>query len=162
MINLITVEDIRENTSISNSIEVDTLQPYISGAEQMHCYGILGLALLTEIKNQISGNTLTDLNAVLLNDYIKPLCCFATWLEASTFLNYKSTVKGVVKQHSDSSESTSLDEFTFFRSAIKDKVAFYQDELKKYLRINKDLYPLYRPVDKSTTTYSNGIYLGVH
>ncbi len=162
MINLITVEDIRENTSISNNIDVETLQPYISSAEQMHCYSILGTALVSEIKSQISGNTLTDLNSTLLNDYIKPLCCFATWLEASPFLNYKTTVAGVVKQHSDKSESTSLDEFTFYRSAIKDKVAFHADELKKYLRINKDLYPLYRPVDRTTTSYSNGIYLGRH
>ncbi|GHM98838.1 hypothetical protein WSM22_03280 [Cytophagales bacterium WSM2-2] len=162
MITLITVDDIRENTSISNNIEVDTLQPYISSAEQMHVYKILGVALLTEIKNQISGNTLTDLNMTLLNDYIKPLACYATWLEASSFLNYKTTAKGVVKQHSDNSESTTLDEFTFYRSAIKDKVSFCSDSLKNYLKLNAASYPLYRPIDKQITSYSNGIYLGRH
>lgn len=175
-ITLITVDDIKERTNISMHIDADLLEPSILVGEEFHVYDILGTALTTELKEQLSmtgvtgvttGSTgttvvtgLTELNEILLTKYIAPLSAYAAWFEAAPFLGYKTTAKGIVKQNSSNSDSVSESEFAFYRKAIKDKVSLFQTRLDKYLNENKDKYPLFRPCrENSSDSYSNGIYL---
>jgi hypothetical protein len=160
-VQLISVDDIKEITSISKAIEPALLDPYILIGEEFYCYSILGDALVSELKNQITGNSLTVFNQRLLGVYIKPVAAYGAWVEASPFLSYKTVQKGVVKQSSDNSDNVSIEELAFYRQSLKDKVRFFQDRLTKYLEENKTSYPLYRATccipDQN---YSNGIYLG--
>lgn len=165
--NIITILDIKNMTSISKNMDDKTsLEPWISISERMHVYDILGDALTTEIKKQVqsvdTGGTMTESYQTLLNNYVKPLACFATWLEASPFLYAKTMNMGIVKQSSTNSENISKDEFTeIYRQNIKDKVAFFRNELKDFLEKNKTTYPLYRTDSPAvSTSFSSGIYLG--
>jgi hypothetical protein len=158
---LTTVEDIKEVTSISRNIDTALLEPYLVIAEEFYILDILGQSLTTEIKDQITGNTLTFLNDKLIRVYIRPLVAYACWYEAMPFINYKTVQKGIVKQTSDNTESVSLDEFDLIRNAVQDKIRFFQTRLKTYLDDNAASYPLYRANCNNTTApYNNGIYLG--
>lgn len=155
---LITTTDIKELTSISKQVEPAELEPYISIAQRWYCNDILGISLLTELNSQITGNSISVLNNTLLNDYIKPLIAYASWLEASEFLEKKTTNKGVKRKTSINSESLDEDSFVKYQNKIKANVTQFQADLKCYLEDNKDKYPLYR--SNNNTTYASGIYLG--
>lgn len=160
-VNLISVDDIKEVTSMSKNIQAELLEPYILIAEEFFVYPVLGDALVTEIKNQLTGNTLTSLNQVLLIQYITPLSAYGAWHEYIPFGAYKSVQKGEVKQSSDNSDNVTLDELTFKRQAIKDKISFFEERLRKYLEDNKASYPLYRSTcSNNNNTYGASIYLG--
>jgi hypothetical protein len=125
----------------------------------------LGQALTDQIKNQITGNTLTGNNYTLVNLFILPLSAWATFFEASPFIAYKSTSKGITKQTSNTSENLSKEELEFFRQSIKDKVTFYRNRLIDQLNKNQSLYPMYRSSTNQVQPYtskdfSSGIYLG--
>lgn len=160
-ITLLTVDDIKEITSISKNISPETLSPYILIAEEYFVYEVLGEGLTNELKTQLTGNTLTGLNQTLLQTYIKPLAAYGSWLEGSPFIHMKTVQKGIVKQSSDNSINVDMDEFTAYRQHIKDKVMFFQDRMKDYLERNKTSYPLYSTTCSTGNNYnSTGIYLG--
>jgi hypothetical protein len=161
-ISLIGVDDIKELTSISKSISAELLEPYIIISEEYYVYPILGDALLTELKNQITGNTLSALNAILLNQYIRPLAAYGAWFEGAPFIQFKTVQKGIVKQSSDNSSNVDLSEFNVYRNSIKDKISFYEDRLAKYLDDNKSSYPLYRSNCNNNNNNSSGIYTGLY
>lgn len=159
-VTIITVADLKLITSISKGMEESLLEPHIDISERMHVLDILGDALTTELKSQITGGTISALNQLLLSKYVKPLACYATWFEASPFLYTKTQNKGLVKQSSNNSENLSKEEFLeMYRQPIKDKVAFFRNELVKYLNSNSSSYPLYR-CDVPPTSFSSGFYLG--
>jgi hypothetical protein len=159
-VTLISVDDIKEVTSISKSISPELLEPYILISEEYFVYDLLGSALTNELKNQITGNSLSQLNSVLLTQYIRPLAAYGAWHEYIPFSAIRSTQKGEVKQSSDSSVNADLNEVAFKRTALKDKVMFFQNRVEKYLNENKTKYPLYRASCNGNGWNSTGIYLG--
>lgn len=161
-VTIITVENLKMITSISKGVDEALLEPHIEYSERMHVYDVLGEALTSEIKNQITGGTVSVLNQRLLDKYVIPLACFATWLEASPFLFTKTVNKGLVKQSSTSSENISKEEFLeIYRQPLKDKVSFFRNDLLKYLNTNQASYPLYRTDSPSVSqSFSSGFYLG--
>jgi hypothetical protein len=158
-ITLITVDDIKEVTSIPKTIDYALLEPYITVAEGFFVYPVLGEALTSEIQAQLTGNTLSALNNILLLQYIRPLSAYASWHTYLPFGAYKSVQVGEVKQSSNKSESLSMEELAFKRQAIKDTISFYEKRLREYLEKNKFLYPLYRS-SCTTSNYTGSIYLG--
>lgn len=157
----LSVDDIKEMTSISENIDPQFLVPYIRSAEKMHVYDILGIALDSELKGMITGNTLSGVSYTLVQYYIKPLAAWSAYLAAIPFLAFKTTNKGVLRQGSDNSEIPGIPDINWFKQAIKDTQSFFREELLKYLEDNKDSFPAYRSCKKGMgANYSNGIYLG--
>lgn len=159
-INLITVQDIKELTSISQNVQPELLEPFISIGQSFFVDPILGESLVSELKNQLTGNTLSNYNNILLANYIRPLNAYAAWYQYIPFNAIKSTLKGEVKQSSDNSTNADLNELVFKRSSLKEIITFYENRLKDYLEVNKLLYPNYRPTCATNNNYSSGIYLG--
>lgn len=160
-IQLISVDDLKEITSISNNIQTELLEPYLEIGQGFFVDDLIGEALLTELKNQVTGNTLTNLNQTLLSNYIKPVVAYGAWHEYVGMNSSKTTQKGEVLQSSEHSQNADLNQLTFKRQALKDKINFYQERLKTYLEKNKQSYPLYRSsCTTNNNNYANGIYLG--
>lgn len=163
-VNYITVEDLQENTSISQNVDSTFLVPYIRSSEAMFVSPVLGTALDTELKQAITGNTLTGNNYTLVQHYIKPFASWSTYLNAITFMAFKGTNKGILRQQSDNSQIPTVEELNYLRQSIKDMQSFYKDNLIDYLEANASLYPNYRSENceggSNGNTNSNGIYLG--
>lgn len=153
---LITVDDLKEVTSIPNSMQTELLEPYLLIAQGYYCDNLLGDALVGELKNQITGNSLTSLNQTLLLQYIRPVIAYGTWFEFMGLNTTKTTQVGEVKDP-DTPDQESI---VFKRQNIKDKITFFQEQMKKYLEKNLISYPLYRSTCSVNNSYSNGIYLG--
>jgi hypothetical protein len=157
-ITYLNVSDLQEMTSISKNVDPQFLVPYIRSGELMFVSDALGTALDTTLKNQLTGNTLTDENKILVQNYIKPLSAWSAFLEAVPFISFKFTNKGVQRQNSEYSEVPAVADLTWYRQNVKDKQSFYRNRLVEYLDCNTTLYPDYRC--KPTPKFSNGIYLG--
>lgn len=165
MISLITVNDIKTGTSISNSIKTEILQPFIELSELDFIKPVIGADLLEELKQQIgtgvTANTLTTLNRILLSK-IKPVNCYGAWFKFVRLGHYKQTEKGVTKQSSNDSESVDRDELNDLKKDLKEIIATYDKELRDYLEDNKTSYPLYNSTCGSGAgnDFTTGIYLG--
>lgn len=159
-VQLTTVNDIRQQTTISNNISPESLFPFITLSEDRLVYPILGEALTTELKNQITGSTLTDLNTVLLRNYIAPLAAWGAFYDFLPFNASKSSEAGEVEQAADNSTSASMEKIVFKRDNIRDFINHYSSKLKDYLEKNKASYPLYRSSCCTTSNNFGGIYLG--
>lgn len=160
----ITVDELKQLTSIAKSIDIDFLLPYIPVAEQMYVEDVLGSALTSKLKTDIQDNSISGDSKTLWQSYIIPTSAYWAWYEASMFLNYKTYAKGVMKQSSENSDPVTKEEFEMYRQGIKDKASFYRNRMLKHLKENKEKFPLWResqdnPINKSQT-YSSGIYLG--
>jgi hypothetical protein len=159
----LSVEDLKEITSISNNIDPSFLQPYIKSSENMFVVPVLGTALDTELKSAITGNTLSDLQNNLINFYIKPYSAYSSFLMAVPFLAFKATNKGIVRQNSDNSEIPTVEDINYYKQSIKDIQTFYKTALQDYLNENATLFPNYRAdCEAPLTNNSNGIYLGLY
>lgn len=160
-VNYISVEDIKEISSISQNVDPQFLVPYIRSSEGMFIIPVIGTALNTELKNQLTANTVTVLNNTLIQYYIKPLSAWSTFLSSVPFLAFKSTNKGILRQGSDNSTIPTIQDINWFKQSIKDTKSFYEQEITKYLVDNADLYPNYRSsCNNNATDFSNGIWLG--
>jgi hypothetical protein len=163
-VNYITIEDLQELTSISQNVDPVYLVPFIRSSEAMYVSPVLGTALDTELKQAITGNTLTGNNYTLVQFYIKPFAAWSTYLTSIAFLSFKGTNKGILRQQSDNSTIPTVEELNYLKQSIKDMQSFYKDHLIDYLEANVALYPNYRSENcnqgNSGNNNSNGIYLG--
>ena len=160
--NFLTIETLKGFTSISSSVDESLLEPFIGIGEEMNIHPILGVALTSELINQIDENNLSTNNEILVNDFILQASAWCTFLEASTFLTYKTEAKGIVKKSSDNSQPIDRQEFNAFRQSIQDKAVFYKNRLIRHLEENRELYPLYRPNGSiKSLSNSTGIFLGI-
>lgn len=150
---LMTVDDIKSITSISDNVDVESLRNYIKNATVMYIQPILGIALLDDILLLTStGNSKYD---VLLKEYIYYALAYYAWYNASIFLHVKTQKKGLVKQHSDDSENISLDEFGVYSKRIESIAVTYSNRLRDYLDVNANEFALYRQNNKSVAGNSN-------
>lgn len=144
----ITTEQLQSIAAISDSVETKFLTPFIGTAQAMTTEMILGIALSTEISNQLISGTTTVANQTLLNDYILPQLAYATWSQASPFLGIKAYKKSLVKPVDPNSEALTLDEMRFYKANIDNMANFYKTKLISFLESdansNSPVYPLYR------------------
>jgi len=157
----ITLEDLTEISPISQNCDPVTIVPFIRSSEAMFIIPVLGTALDTELKQAITGNTLTNLQKDLIQNYIKPASAWASFSASIVFQAFKITPKGVNRKLSDNSELPSVEELNYFKQSAKDLQVFYIGQLEKYLNENETLFPSYRSnCNTSSRSNSNGIYLG--
>ena len=154
------IDTLKEQTSISKNVDVNSLLPYLQSGEMQHVLPIIGTALDTELKTQLENNTLSGDNYTLYYEYILPVSSYAAWHDASTFMHVKTTNKGLVNQFSDSSSTIDFETFRHYRKSIKDKLVFFELRLHEFLEDNKETYPLYRSddCDSNHNDTSSGIF----
>ena len=159
-----TSANIKKITAIVQTVSEEYIEPFIMSAEEMHIIPILGTALDTELKSELSQGILSGANETLVTNYIIPASAWYSFYDAVPFLSVKVFNKGLVKQFSDNSNPIDRDELKDYRQAVKDKATFYINNLRKFLIDNSSTYPLYRSDDNCDggggRHWSSGIYLG--
>lgn len=150
---ILTVDRLKENTNISNAVDIKQLTPYISIVEEFHLIPIIGDEMYSKIIYNIEENTLEGELEELVNKYIIPFVSFYTWYEASTFLYIKTENKGLVKKFSDNSNSLDSYDFKMYRQSILDKAIMYKSLLQNKLRKDNITNP-------KKSSNSSGIFLG--
>ena len=157
-----TTDRLKQDAAISTSVNPELIEPFINTAEIFWLKDTLGTALWTELKNDISGSTLSGVNYTLVENYIIPSSNWFSFYEASPFILYRVEAKGITKKYSDNSEPIDKDEFKFFRQNIFDKAQTWRNRMIDYLNDNTDSYPNWKAntdCNYIKKNYSGGIFL---
>jgi len=163
---MISVDYLRDNTSVNGNVDNEILEPFILTAQTVHLEQILGTALFNDIVTNIQADTVAGGNKTLLDDYIQP--CLIQWsvYEALPFLNYKFTNKSVATKSSDNSDPVELNELQYLRGTVRDIAEYLSQRITDYLKANPDTFPLYLnpgntcdTIRPNSSSYFNGIFL---
>jgi hypothetical protein len=162
---IITTEQLKLLTSLSNNIDVELLMPHLLIAQQLYLAPILGDALYADICSRYDNNQLTGDTLTLYNDYITPAVGFAAWFSAAPFLAYKTTRAGIQTQSASDGANVAVipEELSLYIARVENLKNFYCDRLNKYL-IDDDgvKFPLFRSDDDTPVETNKGgsLYLG--
>ena len=158
-ITYVTVQDIKEYTSVSKNISPEILQPYIKMAETFHLRRVLGENLDNSLLAMISGDTLSGSSYTLVQEYIIPTSIWFSYYEALPFVWTRSNAKGLTKGFSDTTSALDVKEYQMIKQELWDKAIMYLNRLIDYLNDNVTTYPLYGNCSAGKSN-SSGIYLG--
>lgn len=141
---LIDEELLKAYSTMSLNVGVDKIIPYLTLAQEFYLEPILGTPLMTELQLQISTDTLTDVNKGLI---IKIAPCLSAWCDylSARSLAYTVTQKGIVKEHSENSESLNEKELAYYFHQFRETADLATELLVKYLCRCADSFPLWRP-----------------
>lgn len=157
---LITIEDIKNVTAISNNIDVEVLEPWLATSQDIYIRPLVGDALMDAMIASVASNG-TGYTGLIDNYILRPLA-FAAWHDSDIFLHVKTQKKGLVTQASSDSTTASDTQFSNYSQRIEGKMTFYLNKLKDYLDTSaaKILYPLYTSSEQINPQNSSSIFLG--
>ncbi|MDR2950720.1 MAG: hypothetical protein LBV71_16150 [Prevotella sp.] len=141
---LITEQLLKDNSPISNNVDITDIVPYISIAQKLHINKILGTALLTELEDQIYNNTLTTENSDLIMKIVPALSYWVCY-QALPFHWYKWLNKGITTLDSENSNATTMKDMAQLRLYLKDDAQTLTQDLIDFLCECKVNYPLWMP-----------------
>jgi len=163
---MISVDYLRDNTTINKNTDSEILKPFIILAQNMRIESILGTGLFNDIITNIKGSSIAGDNKTLLDEYIQP--CLLQWslYEALPFINYKLTNKAVSTKSSDNSEAVELGELQYLRGSVRNAAEYLSQRVTNYLKANPTLFPLYNNagsgcdvIRPNSSNYFNGLFL---
>ena len=137
---IITPEYLRENSIIEDNVESEVLLNSIVTAQDKSIWVTLGSDLYNRVLSDISGNTLTGVYETLVNDFCVPYLTHAALLEATPFIMFKYTNKGIEVKDWDQGTPIDQDTLEFLMNNIRNTMYFYEQRLKDHLKFNNDLY----------------------
>ena len=115
---------------------------FIEISELNHIRPVLGEDLYNEILTQSLG-TLTALNSVLLESYIKDYLAFCVKFEVLPDISYNTTSQGVVENLADFTNPVSEKKLAFLRTETYRKADTFKKKMVEYLVDNHSDYPLW-------------------
>lgn len=140
---LINIDDFTYWVDISQNIEEKQLNPSILDAQVRVLKGTMCASVYNDVYTQFLDDTLTADNQILLDDYMKPLLVFASYVNYLTTAGKRSTASGIVKLTEDNTEQVTREELKDIISENKEKRDYYQNALSNFLECNTDIYPLF-------------------
>lgn len=161
----IKTEDIKRNTIMSGSVDVDKFIQYIKLAQEIHIQRYLGTDLYKRLQDGIKANDLTTVEKTLLNDYIQDTLIHYAMAEYMPFAAYQVANGGVFKHSPENSISVDKSEVDFLAEKSREHARYYADRLVKHLCNNSTLYPQYSTnteddIRPSRDLNTGGWYLG--
>lgn len=141
---LIDEELLKMYSVMTRNVGVDKVLPYINLSQPFFIAPILGDRLMFELQEQVSSNTLTELNKGLILKIAPALALWTDYLAARS-LAYTVTQKGITKEKSENSESLDEKELAEYIHSIRENAEMAGELLVEYLCQCQDSYPLWRP-----------------
>lgn len=143
---LITEELFKQHSPVTSNTDIAEFVPYICIAQELYIESILGEPLMSELKDQISKNELTETNSDLIIKLAPALSFYAVY-QALPFHWATIVNKGVTIRESENSKGVDIKDIAQLRRWIKDDAQTLQSQLITYLCNCRTKYPLWRPLN---------------
>lgn len=163
-INEITV---KSRVAVSDAIDGKQIKPAIKLAQDKYILPALGSALYNRLQSGIANNNLTNIEKVLLNNYITDSLVWFTIGELVTMTSFQFFSKGVLQKTAEESNSPSKGQLELLERKYISNGEYYKQRLIDYLRANVNLYAEYFNVGSGLDVifpdlkaYTSPIYLG--
>ena len=164
-VKFISVDYLKENTTIQKNVDDDILVPFIYKSQHTHLQQALGTNFYDHLASGVTNNSLTSDEEDLLRNYVQPMVSEWTLYEVMPHINYKLTNKAVSQNSSEFGQPSGLDEVKYLHSSIRDLAEFYTARLNQYLCDYKTLFPIYKTQEdkenlkKSSRSYFSGVFI---
>lgn len=155
---LITEQEVKNWTDISNNVQTTNLSWSITVAQDLYIRSALGEDLYSELLGQVENDTLTALNTTLLNGDDRLFrglkSALAWWVayEVYPYLHSKVSPTGIQSKSTDEAVSIDSRSLEIRRNMAKKKAEYYLDQLIQYLCDKSTDYPLFRDNSLGNTT----------
>lgn len=155
-IRLITENYFKENSPVTENVQMKDIFPHIDAAQEINLRNILGSEFLDYIKIQYAAQALTPDEIKLVGGFIQPAILYRTLAYALPFMQFNIRNKGVMVNLDDAANAAGFSEFKFLLQTIKDRAESNEELLRLYLDKEGNKFPLYNtqngltPPDKST------------
>lgn len=140
---LINEQQIRSRIPASANIEMTLLRPNITLYQETRLEEILGSSFYNDLISKYASQTLNASELALLTGYIHPVIVYGGLHISIPFIYAQVSNRGVVQQSGDFTNTASVEAFRQLRDSVKSSLDSYETKLLKYLKINKNLFPLY-------------------
>jgi hypothetical protein len=161
---LVSSKKIKNFTEVNENVDEQLLLSNIQIAQDLGLQNLLGTKFYNHILTAASGNTLTNAENILLQDYIQPYLLWrATW-EALPTLYMRVMNKSVIIGDTEQGKAVSKNDLTYLRNIHEDRYSFYAQRLMDYIKNNQADFPIYYQYTSTdgmapqTENYYNGIY----
>jgi len=155
---------VKNNSLIDENVDVRLILPSIRDAQELRAHPILGTPLYEDLKNKITGGTLTADDITLLDSYIAPSMLQWTMYECSASMLFKYRNKSVATKSSENSQPIDFQDLQFLRDEWKNKAEERDKRLINYLCDNDNFHPKYNEssddLNPKKTAYQTSSYLG--
>lgn len=140
---MVSEEKLKSFTTLNTNLSPEDLVPHVFNAQNIILPNSLGMTYYNALRERIEDGTLTSADEYLLDQFIGPLITNYALYYATTFINFKTYNKGILKGTSENGETIDLDELKFIQSQIKMIAESYSDQMTYFLMQNSTDYPLY-------------------
>lgn len=128
---------------INANVDGNLLKRLIVTEQEKALKPILDYCLYDEIYTQVTTNTLSAANQILMDDYIAMILSLSVYKRLVLSSTFQIENTGLRKKLSDNSEGASRNDISFMQQNIGDDITYYTRELTKYICDNQSTYPLY-------------------
>lgn len=161
---LITETYIKQNSPVTEAIQMKDLFPHILAAQELYIQDIIGSEFYNHILTAFNDETLTADEITLVQDFIKPAILWRTISLALPWLQFNLRAKGVLTNTDDNAVPTSTLDLKFLLNEAVGRAQFNEDLIRKYLCKNGNLFPLYQSQDGLTppnkrSRFGNGLIM---
>ena len=163
-ITLINEELFKLHSPITGNTDLTEFVPYLSIAQELYIAPLLGESLMSELKLQISQNSLDESNSNLVVKIAPALAFFAIYqglpFHWATIVN-----KGITIRESENSKGIDIKDVAQLRRWIRDDAEIFVSLLTYFLCSSKEKYPLWKPdkdycssCGQQSTPFDSGFY----
>ena len=139
----ISVQNIKDRTGLHANVDEKLVLPEIKTAQDMYILPALGSALYNQLQTAVEGNTYTNEETTLLDDYIADCLVYYVMSELPMGLSYQFYNKGLLRKSGDNTENPSMQDMIDVANRYRSRAEFYKQRMIKYLKQNNVLYPNY-------------------
>ncbi len=163
-ITLINEELFKLHSPITGNTDLTEFVPYLSIAQELYITPILGESLMSELKSQISENSLTEINGDLILR-VAPTLSFLAIYQGLPFHWATIVNKGITIRESENSKGIDIKDVAQLRRWIRDDAEIFISLLAEFLCSSKENYPLWKPdkdycssCNQKITHFDSGFY----
>ena len=162
----ISVNTLKENTTINFAVEDKLLENSIIDAQHIDIEAILGTQLYLKIKSGVTNDNLSGDYKTLMDDYLHPTLIKAAEKRALIYIFAKIREKGVVQNDDVGNTAVDITILNKIRKEILSDFAYYSNRMKDYIGNNTSSFPEYSENSGSdvnpdnSDSYFTGFYLG--
>tara|TARA_R100000808_G_scaffold24862_1_gene58847 strand:+ start:4369 stop:4938 length:570 start_codon:yes stop_codon:yes gene_type:complete len=158
---LISADTLKQNTTISQSIDENLIHPVILMAQDRYILPVLGTDLFEKLKTEIAG-TPSGVYLTLLKDHVQKCLCQFTLATLYPVLRVRATNHSLVQMNNEQGSAVSEDQMQPLVDTALDMAEFYRQRMIDYLINNTDSFPEYSSnsgadMQPTTRNYYSGI-----
>lgn len=142
MIYFVTETFLKNKTHITQNVDAKDLAPYIPMSVKTYVQPILGYRFTEDLLTKYNAGTLSPDETELV-EFVQYMTAFYAAYDAIPNLTFRVSNKGIQSQFGDYSGSEGVATVEYIRNNVMKFAKVYESNMRAYLELNKDNYPLY-------------------